>query len=146
MRGQSDDAVSTLKLVYIQTTDPYGPLTKTLRSLLKAEKVAIAETAAVAPYTLEIKKGDTKLQSVGYGFSNQVSVNTVTYTMSYRLWGQGSKVLIPWRTVSTVRNFTINTNQALMGTEVPDYILEDMRRSVVRQLIDQLEQFTEGRR
>ena len=138
LRGQSDDVVSSLRSIYIQTPDPYGPLTKTMRSVFKAEGVSIASDAKSAPYILAVKRGETSIQSIGYGFSNQVSMNTVTYSFSYSLWSQQNTPLIPWRTVATISNFTINTNQALMGTVIPGYLLADMRRNVVNQMIDQL--------
>lgn len=138
LRGCSSEVVSLLKTVYIQSPEPYAPQTRTLSSLLKASGVKIATESTQAPYTLEMQAPSSSLQSAGYGFSNQVSINTVVYRVPYRLLTSKGKEIIPWRTVTVVRNFTINTNQALMGNVVPSYLLEDMRRDAANQIIMQL--------
>src|SRR3990167_3099507 len=98
LRGQSEDAVNLMKVMFVQSPDPYGALSKTVRSVLKAQGVMLIDNIAQTPYRLEITKSSTGIRSAGYGFSNQVSVNTVSYSFDCRLWGCHNKLLIPWRT------------------------------------------------
>ncbi|MBI5447894.1 MAG: hypothetical protein HY939_04115 [Gammaproteobacteria bacterium] len=138
LRGRATNKTNLMHALYIETPDPYGPLSKTLRAMLTAAGVVLVDSAEQAPYKLEMRKSETSFYSVGYGFSNQVSVNTVRYAIPYRLSSRGGEDLIPWRTVDAVRNFTINTNQALMGNVIPPYLLDDMRRDVANQIMMQL--------
>lgn len=138
LRGQSEVMLSSLPVVFVKSEDPYGSLNKIFLEVMKRSGVRVVTDPKYALYVIEMKKAESKIESVGYGFSNQVSMNTVTETLTYRMLGRGGKELIPWRTISTVNSFTINTNQALSGTVIPDYLSETMNRDLVYQLIEQL--------
>lgn len=127
-----------IRSIYLQSSDPYGPLTKMIASELKAQGVALVQDPCAAPYRLELGVPGKSIQTSGFGFSNQVSVNTLTLSLDFRLLSKAGQVLIPWRTISSVRSFTINTNQALMGNVIPDTLIDTMRRDLSHQLIDQL--------
>lgn len=138
LRGRSDLLLNAFPKIYVASQDPYGSFNKTFLDVLKHSGVELVKNRADAVYILEIQKPQTTIQSVGYGFSNQVSMNTITETLAYRMQARSGRELIPWRTISTVNSFTINTNQALSGTVVPDYLTESMNRDLVYQLIEQL--------
>lgn len=137
LRGH-DTSICLIKSVYIKSPDPYGSLVKTITSMLKSQGATVAQAPGNATYLLEISAGEKAIQSSGFGLSNQVSVNTLTYSMSYRLLSHTGEVLIPSRLISSVRTFTINTNQALMGNVIPDSLVKTMQRDISNQLLDQL--------
>ncbi|EKD75517.1 MAG: hypothetical protein ACD_44C00109G0007 [uncultured bacterium] len=137
LRGQ-DYCLVLMKSIYIQTSEPYGHLTKTLAAALKSAGVRVVEISNQASYTLDIKKVEKTTESIGFGFSNQVSVNTLTYALTYRLLNHQGRELISPRTIRCVRDFTINTNQALAGNVIPESLLIEMRRDLASQLIGEL--------
>ena len=60
------------------------------------------------------------------------------YEVTYQLERADGCVLVPPRTISVTRNYTVNANAVLgAGNEIP-LLQQDMRREVVYQMINQL--------
>lgn len=130
--------------LYLQTENPYSELTKEVEQTFKIAQVTLLTTPQKAPYVLNLIHDEAVLQTSGYGMSNQVSVNTVTYRLTYQLLGAHGKELIPKRVITVLRTFTINTNQALNGDIIPASLVEDMRHDAIHQLLMQMAHATKG--
>ena len=137
-RGQEQHLIGPLNTLYLEVDNPYSPLSSELRNILACAHVTLTNCRQQAPYTLEILNENSDIFTGGFGFSNQVSLSTVKYHITYQILNRAGMVIMCPRTVSTQQSFTININQALSGNLIPPSLLNEMRRNVIYQLIDQL--------
>lgn len=137
-RGQEKYVLGSLNTLYLQVDNPYSPIAKDLTRILNHSNVVLTKCRKEAPYTLEIMNENTEIFTGGFGFSNQVSLSTVKYHVTYQILNRAGYTVMRPRTITVQQSFTININQALSGNLIPPSFINEMRRNVIYQLMDQL--------
>ena len=136
--GQEAHSLGCLKRLYLQVDNPYSPIAKELREILTSSGAMLTRCRSEAPHTLEIVEEGTDIYTGGFGFSNQVSLSTVKYHLTYQILDRQGAVIMGPRTITTQQSITININQALSGNLFPPSLLNEMRRNAIYQLMEQL--------
>lgn len=137
LRGQSNLA-PPLKRVYIQTKDPYGQLTVILKRYLKMSGVYLAADPADATTILDIlsERESEQLQSVSG--TQQTRQYNLILTVTFQITAPNGKAIIPPQIVSETRQLTIQANQILAGSNEEDNLYQQMRPSIVFDIMNRL--------
>lgn len=127
-----------LHYLYLQTNNPYTPLSKDLRRALLTTGIRLATYPNAAPVTLNIIS-DTFGQSItSIGSSQQVTTYFLTYTVIYQLTDASGHVLLCPQTIITNRTYSIASNQILADTTTLTTLQIEMRRDAIFQMLNRL--------
>jgi LPS-assembly lipoprotein len=127
-----------LKVLYLQTDSPYSAFTKQLKVFLTSAKVTIVDRPQAAPVTLQILSDNTAQTLTSTGASGQTNTYTLTYTVVYQLLARNGEVIQSPQTVSTMRNYSVTSNQVLGDTNVQNTLLGQMRRDVIYLMLNRM--------
>lgn len=127
-----------LDVLYLETDEPYGPLTKQLQQILTSIGVALAPDATMAPVTLRIIADTYGQQLTAQSSSGQLNTYILTYTLTYQLLDKQGRFLQHVQVITTSRSYTISANQVLGDTAVQTSLQNDMRSDAINQLLNRL--------
>lgn len=127
-----------LHVLYLQSADPYDPLTKELRQVLQTIGVIMAQDSVSAPVTLQIINENFSQQLGAQGAGGQLTTYVLIYTLAYQLLDPKDRVIQASQTITSTRNYQVNANQLLGDLSVQESLKEDMRRDLINQLLNRL--------
>lgn len=129
---------SALRVLYIKTSVPYSAFSADLRRNFSAVGICMTKCSVQAPVTLHILSEKFQESRITISATSLLSQYLLSYEVAYQLEKADGCILVPARTISVGRNYTVNANAVLgAGNEIP-LLQQDMRREVVYQIINQL--------
>lgn len=129
---------SELRVLYIQSNDPYGSFTKQVKQAFLARNTILAYCAARAPVTLDILNDQVSHQTLSISASTQLIQYQLTYLVIYQLLDRNGQVIQPPQAITTTRTYSVNINQMLAGGDAQAQLIQEMRRDVIFQLMTRL--------
>ncbi len=129
-----------LQSLYLQSSDPFGGFSKTLRTLLITNNVNIVDDATAAPYTLNIiKASQGPIQnSLSNSSSDSSQIYLLKYDVTYEvLNSKGQRVAGPDE-VHSQRQYTTNPNQVFGNSTAMATALQALQQQAAFQLLMQL--------
>ncbi len=140
LRGHGSVAVlpSQLKVLFVESKQPYGALTQEVEQMLRGMGVKLVNTAQAAPYTLAILSAQTSQQTTGMSPTTQVSTYALSYSMTYQIMDKAGHIVVAPRSLMASRSYASNSNQILSSNYEYAQLENDMRRDVISQMINQL--------
>jgi LPS-assembly lipoprotein len=127
-----------LRTLYLESSDPYGEFTKQLQQVFRSIGVTLVQTSQAAPVTLQILSESTGQQFAGQGVSGLVTTYVLSANATYQLLDAHGGVVQAPQTVTTTRNYTVNSNQVLGDLNVQSGLQDDMQRDLINQLLNRL--------
>jgi LPS-assembly lipoprotein len=137
LRGQNE-LPPALRVLYVQTDDPYGLFTATLRTTLRSSGVTLVDSPALAKVTLNVSKPLLANRGVTIGSSNQTRIYSVSYSVNYVLTASDGKPILPAQTLTTSRTLTLSPNQLLESNNQLVLLEQEMQRELINQLFNRL--------
>ena len=137
LRGQSELPVE-LKTLYLQSPNPYSPMTKQLKQTLQHLGINLVNSPNLAQLTLQIIRDQLNQSESIVGANTQVREFYLTYILGYQLIDQEGELVVPQQFVSATRNFTADTNRSLGTSNERKTLEQEMHRDVIFQLLNRL--------
>ncbi len=127
-----------LQKLYIQTSDPYGELTKNLRLYFKISGVHLTQTPAEASSILDILSETTSEQLLNISGTQTTRQYNLILTVNYRITDNRGNILVDTQTATEIRPLTINANQMLSGSNQAVSLYQQMRQAVVYDIVSRI--------
>ena len=123
-----------LQTLYLQTSDPYSDLSKSLRRGLKAAGVTLVPAADDAPYTLSILGQDTNRRTISTTERGKVAEYELTVQLRYSIKA-GAKTVLGPDAIDTTRVYVFDENNVASTYEEEQLLISEIQRDLVQQLI-----------
>lgn len=127
-----------LKKLYIQTTNPYGPLTRNLRDYLKSSDVDVTDTRENALTVLHIISETQTQQLLSVSGLQQTRQYSLTLAVTFEVTTPKGAVLMPALTVSENRMLTSLSDQILASSNEQNTLYQQMRLAIVYDIMNRL--------
>ncbi len=127
-----------LQQMYLQTSDPYGPLARGLTQFLKSSRVHLVSSPNQAKTILKIIKEDTGQQLLSVGGTQQTRQYNLILTVTFQITAPNGTELIPAQTVSETRTIPIQSNQTLAGSNEANNLYRQMRQAIIYDIMSRL--------
>jgi LPS-assembly lipoprotein len=127
-----------LQKLYLQTTDPYGQLTRNIKQYLKFSGVELVDSPAEADTVLVILNETNSEQLLSIGGTQQTRQYDITLTVAFEVTNTSGKVLVPPESLHETRSLTILSNQILGGSNEENNLFVQMRRAIVYDILKRL--------
>ncbi len=127
-----------LRVLYVQSNDPYGAFTKQLSQTLTAVGVTVTETSDTAPVALQILSEQSGQQLTSQGSSGQMSTYLLTYTVTYQLLDEHGRIIQAPQSVMATRAYSAAANQILGDLNVQSGLQTEMQRDAIVQILGRL--------
>lgn len=128
----------SLRVLYLKSCTPCNGFLADLRQNLSALGICMTRCPQQAPITLNILSENFHESRVTISATSLLSQYLLLYQVVYQLEDANGCVLVCPRTISVLRNYTVNANDVLgAGNEIP-LLQQDMHREAVYQIINQL--------
>src|SRR3990167_8486754 len=115
LRGSMPLAPPLHKL-YLETTDPYGDLTRYLKQFLKVSGVTLVDKREDSTAVLVIVREATSQQLLGISGTQQTRQYNLILNVIFQVNDPQGKILIPLQNITETRSFTIKSDQILAGS------------------------------
>jgi LPS-assembly lipoprotein len=140
LRGQGPSVLlpSQLKVLFVESKQPYSVLTREVEQMLTGMGVKLVDNARAAPFTLSIIRAEASQQTTGMSPTTQISTYALSYTIIYQITDKEGRMVVPPRTITASRSYASNTNQMLSANYEYAQLENDMRRDVISQMTYQL--------
>ncbi|EKD72492.1 MAG: hypothetical protein ACD_45C00662G0006 [uncultured bacterium] len=136
-RGETNLA-PPLHHLYIQTTDPYGYLAKSLEQYFSLSKVKIVSSSNEATAILNILH-DTKSQVLlGVSSTQQTRQYNLITTIEFSVTDPKGRILLPPYTLSDARTITVQSDQILGASNETTLFYKLMQRTLAYAIINHL--------
>ena len=137
LRGSMPLAPPLHKL-YLETTDPYGLLTRYLKQFLKVSGVTLVEKCEDSTAVLIILREATSQQLLGMSGTQQTRQYNLILNVTFQVNDPLGKVLIPPQNIMETRSFTIKSDQILAGSNEANNLYNQMRQAIVYDMMARL--------
>jgi len=127
-----------LKKLYIETADPYGPLTRNLRDYLTMSGVEITNTPQEAFTVLHIISETQNQQLLSVSGLQQTRQYNLTLSVTFEVANPKGIILMPPLTLSENRVFTTMSDQILGGTNEQNTLYQQMRLAIIYDIMSRL--------
>ncbi len=127
-----------LRILYLQSNDPYGPFTISLKQALRSSGVELVDAASEASITLDLQSAHTTVIANSIGPSSQARVYSVNYTVIFALLNSVGAIILPAQHIVVNDTLTLNANQLLDSNNQLKILEEEMRREAIRQIYNRL--------
>jgi len=129
----------SLTSLYVSAADAHGALITEIKQRLRANKVALAETAADAPYSLVIVEERNERRTAGVGSDALTSAYEVTLAADYEVRARSGERLAPVTTAITSRTYNFSPGNASSAEQEEAILLSEMRREIAQQMLRRLQ-------
>jgi LPS-assembly lipoprotein len=137
LRNQSQLPPS-LRVMTLQSYDPYGSFTKQLAQTLRAYGATLITPPAHAPVTLEILRDKFSKQATSISATAQLTQYILMESMSFQIRNAQGQVIEGPLIITTTRNYTATFNQMLGATNDEELLKQEMQRDTIYQLFNRL--------
>lgn len=127
-----------LKRLYIETANPYGPLTRNLRDYLKASDVEVTDTRQNALTVLHIVSETQTQQLLSVSGLQQTRQYSLTLTVTFEITSPNGAVLMPAIAVAESRTLTSVSDQILGSSNEQNTLYQQMRLAIVYDIMNRL--------
>lgn len=127
-----------LKVLYLESHEPYGDFTKVLERTLKSRGVLLKITPAQAPVILGILSDGFDLGSIDNRATEQKHFRQVTYTVTYQLNLPTGEIIIGPESIRVQRDQIVDINQVQQDEQELLLLQQDIRRDAVPRLLARL--------
>ncbi len=127
-----------LHRLYLETADPYGPLTHSLEQSLRLSKVQLVDSPEKADTILHILQDSTSQQLLAPNGTLQTRQYNLTVTIVFEVTDNKSRILVPPQTLTETRPITIQSNQVLGSSNEVNIYYQQMRRELAYAIMNRL--------
>lgn len=137
LRGQNK-LPSELKMVYIESSQPYHSLVTSLKNRLQASAIQVAEQPQQAQLTVVIEPQELTHQVTSASASNEVRNYWLTYPVTFTVLDRHGKVIIAQETLTVGRHYVANQDQIRSDNQEMQLIKQQMERELISLLFNRL--------
>ncbi len=127
-----------LQSMYVQSTEPYGTLTKYLKQSLKTSHVRLAEQQSEATTMLNITSENTAQDLLSVNGTLQTRQYQLRVIVTFEIDDNKGRVIVPSQTLTESRVITVQSNQILGSSNEADMYFEQMRRTLATTMMYRL--------
>jgi LPS-assembly lipoprotein len=127
-----------LHRMYLQTSDPYGTLARSLHQDLKLSGVQMVSSPAEASTILVILRDDTSQDLLSVSGTQQTRQYTLKVTVVFEITDRKGRSLIGPQTLSESRAITIQANRVLGSSNEANLFYQQMRRTLAFAIINRI--------
>lgn len=129
---------TALNPLYIQSNEPYNPLTLELKQILQSQNIVLADRRKDAKYTLEIQDQSTSTATLSQSASSSTTQYILYYHVTYAITSQDGKAVFGPKTITSQRNYTVNQAQVLSSDSQVASLTAEMQHDTISLMFDQL--------
>lgn len=129
---------TALNPLYIQSGQPYSPLTLELKQILQSQGIKLVERRQDAKYTLEIRDQSTSTATLSQSASSSTTRYILYYHVTYAITLQNGTVVFGPKTITSQRNYTVNQAQVLSSDAQVASLTSEMQHDTISLMFDQL--------
>ena len=127
-----------LHKMYLQSIDPYGQLTRSLRQLLKLSHVQLVSSPTEASTVLAILKDSTSQNLLSVSGTNQTRQYNLVVTVIFEINNNKGQTMVNQQTLSETRTITVQSNQILGSRNEANIFYQQMRRILAAKIMDRI--------
>lgn len=127
-----------MKILYLETKDPYAEFTLTLQKELQAFGVHLVDQKMQAPYTLHLVQQSFSQQLTSISETTLIRTYTLTATVSFEIVNRQGKVVLPPQTISASSTYVTNDNQLLATNQATQEEQQQLNRDLIFRLLAHL--------
>lgn len=124
--------------VYIQTSDPYSILTRSLTSSLKMSNVQVVSSSIQADVILAILSDTTSQQLISVGGTQQTRQYNLIATVTFELTDTKGRMIMPPQALSESRVITVQSNQILGSNNEATLFYQQMHRALAYDIMNRI--------
>ena len=128
----------SLYQLYLETNDPYGQLTRSLRTYLKMSGVHLVSSKDKAKTILEILQEETSQQLLSVSGTQQTRQYNLVLTVTFQVSNAQNQVIVPPQTVRETTVLTMQSNQILASSNQTSLLYQNMRRNAAADMMNRL--------
>lgn len=127
-----------LHRLYLQTSDPYGQLARSLQQYLKLSRVQLVSSPQEATTILNILHDDTSQELLSVSGTQQTRQYTLKVTVTFEINDAAGRTLVRPQTLSESRTITVQSNQVLGSSNEASLFYQQMRRTLAYAIIKRI--------
>ena len=127
-----------LHRMYLQTSDPYGTLARTLTQYMKLSHVQMVSSPAQAQTVLVISQENITQELLGISGTQQTRQYNLKISVTFEIAdGHGHTIINP-ETLSESRTITVQSNQILGSSNEVNLYYQQMRRALAYAIMNRI--------
>jgi LPS-assembly lipoprotein len=127
-----------LQRVAVQPNDPYLPLQRQIRELMRVNGVTIVDMSQRPTAILEIQEDDFQTLDISIGADGRIREQSYTYIVTFLVTDAKGQVLMGPETIRSMRIVEFDPNQALSQSLEEKVIRNETRLDAASQLVRRL--------
>lgn len=131
------DIPPQLRTIYLDSPNPYSPLTVQLRRTLKSINVHITQTAQAAPVTLRIISNNMTPNIPSIIYSGNATSYSYTLKTTFEIAKRNGEIIFGPKTLHISRSVLQNANQ-VYTPDATDLLKRELTRSMVTLIYNQI--------
>lgn len=137
LQGQTKLA-APLHRLYLQTSDPYGQLARSLQQYLKASNVELTSSPQEADTILEVMSDSTSQNLLSVNGTQQTRQYSLVVTTIFQITNRHGGIILGPQSLSESRAITIQSNQVLGSSNEANLFYQQMRRNLAYAIINRI--------
>lgn len=137
LRGQSL-IPPQLKVLFLQSSEPYGKFTLLLKNQLHAMGVVFENNPKNAPYTLNIIKASLTQTITSISENTLIRTYVVTASVTYNIEDNKNRIVIPETSLTGISTYTTNDNQLNGDMQVFKQEGNELYRDIIFRMLTRL--------
>ena len=127
-----------LKRLYLQTPDPYGYLSKSLKQYLKMSHVTLVDNPDKADSILAITNDYASQVFLSVSGTQQTRQYNLVVTVVFEITDNKGRVIVPPQTLAETKPVTIQSNQVLGSSNEVTLYYQQMRRTLAYAIMNRI--------
>jgi len=127
-----------LHSLYLQTSDPYGTLSRNLRDHLKTSHVKLVDSAKDASAVLEILNDSATQELLSVAGTQQTRQYKLIVSVTFSVSDNKGRTLLAPQTLRESRTITVQANQILGSSNEATLYMQQMRRMLAYAIMNRL--------
>jgi len=124
--------------LYLQTTDPYGQLARSLQQYLKLSHVHLVSSPNEATTILSITQDQPSEELLSVSGTQQTRQYNLRVTVTFSITNSKGMTIISPQTLSETRTITIQSNQVLGSSNEANLFYQQMRRNLAYNILNRI--------
>jgi LPS-assembly lipoprotein len=129
---------SELKLIYIESDQPYAPFEQVLRRQLQESHIQLVNNPNPESATLKIISRSLTTSLISISTSTATSQYNLTFSITYQLLDRNNNIIIPASTLSSANTYSASNSQMLGASNQQDILAVSLRKNVIFLLMNRL--------
>lgn len=127
-----------LHRLYLQTSNPYGQLAKSLRAYFNMSEVVLTTTPLDAHTILMILDDRSSDQLLSVTSTQQTRQYNLMVTVVFQITDAKGEIILPPQSLSETRTITIQSNQILGNSNEANLYYQQMRRTLAYAIMNRI--------